>query len=234
MKKAVFNWSGGKDSALALQKIIQENEYEVISLLTTFSKETLKSSMHNISLDILTKQAESIGIPLYTVFFAKELNNYDEKMREAVDHFKQQNVAHFIFGDIHLFDVKTYRESKLNPLGIEVLEPLWGKTSEEIMEDLLRSGIKTKIIITQADKLDSSFIGKDLDADLVRLFPSDIDICGEEGEYHTLAYEGGPFKKKVEFLISEANKISHEFKLDDGELKTFEYWQAEVTCIHNL
>lgn len=229
MKKAVFNWSGGKDSALALQKIIQENEYEVISLLTTFSKETLKSSMHNISLDILTKQAESIGIPLYTVFFAKELNNYDEKMREAVDHFKEQNVAHFIFGDIHLFDVKTYRESKLNPLGIEVLEPLWGKTSEEIMEDFLRSGIKTKIIITQADKLDSSFIGKDLDADLVRLFPSDIDICGEKGEYHTLAYEGGPFKQKVEFLISEANKISHEFKLDDGELKTFEYWQAEVT-----
>ncbi|HET7118840.1 MAG TPA: hypothetical protein VFI29_20280 [Hanamia sp.] len=227
-KKAVFNWSGGKDSALALQKTLEENEFEVVSLLTAVNEETLKSSIHSVPLEILSKQAESIGIPLYTVLFAKDLKNYDEKMRETVDYYKRQDVTHFIFGDIFLTDVKAYRESKLNPLGIEVVEPLWDKTSNEIIDDFLKSGIKTKIIVTQADKLNKTFIGKELDMDLVNSLPNDVDVCGENGEYHTLSYAGGLFRKEVKFLISETNKISYNIKLDSGQTKTFEYWQAEI------
>ena len=227
-KKAVFNWSGGKDSALALHKVLEENKFEVVSLLTTMNEETLKSSMHSIPLEILSRQAESIGIPLYTVAFSKALDNYDEKMAEIVEHFKKQGVAHFIFGDIFLSDVKAYRESKLNPLGIEVVEPLWNKTSEEIIEDFLKSGIKTKIIVTQADKLDISYIGKDIDANLINSLPDNVDICGENGEYHTLAYSGGLLKKEVEFTIAEINKNTYQFKLDNGETLTSEYWEAEI------
>lgn len=228
-KKAVFNWSGGKDSALALQKVLKENEFEVIALLTTINEETLKSSMHAIPLEILSRQAESIDIPLHTVTFSKDLNNYDEKMTEAVDYFKAQGVEHFVFGDIYLSDVKTYRESKLNPLGIAVVEPLWNRTSEEIMAEFLEQGIKSKLIVIQADKLDESYIGKDLNANLVNTFPNTIDVCGENGEYHTLAYAGGLFKTEVEFHIIETRKISYDFKLDDGQTKTLEYWQAELS-----
>jgi diphthamide synthase (EF-2-diphthine--ammonia ligase) len=78
-KKAVFNWSGGKDSALALQKILIENKFEVVSLLTTINEETLSSSIHSIPLEIISKQAESIGIPLYTVLLSKDLKRYDKK-----------------------------------------------------------------------------------------------------------------------------------------------------------
>ena len=145
-KKAVFNWSGGKDSALALQKTIQEGEFELVSLLTTINEETLTSSIHAIPQKLLLKQADSIGIPLYTVLLSKEKKTYEEGMTEAISHFRNLGVSHFIFGDIFLADVKSYRESKLNPLGIDVVEPLWGKTSEEIMSDFLKSGIKTKII----------------------------------------------------------------------------------------
>ncbi len=49
-KKAVFNWSGGKDSALALQTILQDNQFDVVSLLTTINEETLTSSIHSILL----------------------------------------------------------------------------------------------------------------------------------------------------------------------------------------
>ncbi|MBN9293264.1 MAG: ATP-binding protein, partial [Flavobacteriia bacterium] len=134
-KKAVFNWSGGKDSALALQKVLQEDVFDVVSLLTTINEETLTSSIHSIPVEMLKRQADSIGIPLYTVLFAKNLANYDDKMRETVNHFKKQGVTHFIFGDIFLADIKAYRESKLNPLGIEVVEPLWNKSTAEIMDD---------------------------------------------------------------------------------------------------
>jgi uncharacterized protein (TIGR00290 family) len=226
--KAVFNWSGGKDSSLALQTILRDNQFDVVSLLTTINEETLTSSIHSIPVEILTKQADSIGIPLNIVLFAKDLKNYDDKMRETVDHFKKQGVTHFIFGDIFLADVKTYRQNKLNPLGIEVVEPLWDKSSAQIIDDFLKSGIKTKIIVTQADKLDQTFIGKDLDQNTVSSFPDDIDVCGENGEYHTLSYAGGIFKKDIHFSISQANKISYDIGLDNGQTKTFEYWQADI------
>ena len=227
-KKAVFNWSGGKDSALALQKILEANEFEVVSLLTTLNEETQKSSIHSIPLELLSRQAESIGLPLYTALFAKDLKNYDEKMHEAIVYFKKLGVTHFIFGDIFLSDIKAYRENKLNPLGIEVVEPLWNKTSNEIIEDFFTSGIKTKIIVTQADKLDQTFIGKELDSTLANTFPDDVDVCGENGEYHTFCYAGGLFKKEVVFSISETTKISYAITLDNGTTKTFEYWQAEL------
>ncbi len=227
-KKAVFNWSGGKDSALALHKVLSGNEFEVVSLLTTISGETKRSSIHAIPVDILSQQAKSIGIPLYMVSYAKDPGNYDDKMSEAVRHFQKLGVTHFIFGDIFLSDVRAYRESKLTPLGIEVVEPLWDKTSHEVMDDFLHSGIKTKIIVTQADKLDHTFIGKELDRNLVNMFPTSIDVCGENGEYHTLSYAGGPFKEKIACSITRTNKISYDFKLDSGETITFEYWQAEL------
>ena len=229
-KKAVFNWSGGKDSALALQTILQDNQFDVVSLLTTINEETLTSSIHSIPVEILSKQSVSIDIPFYTVVVAKDLKNYDSKMSETIDHFKKQGVTHFIFVDIFLGDVKTRRESKLNPVGIEVVEPLWDKSSAEIIDDFLKSGIKTKIIVTQADKLNQTFIGKELDQNTVNSFPDDIDVCGENGEYHTLSYAGGLFKKDIDFSISQTNKISYDIKLDNGQTKTFEYWQADITA----
>lgn len=228
-QKAVFNWSGGKDSALALYKILNDDKFDVVALLTTINEETLTSSVHSIPAEILAKQADSIGIPLHTVSFAKDLSNYDSIMSKTVAYFKKQGVTHFIFGDIFLEDVKSYRESKLNPLGIEVVEPLWNKSSADIMDDFLRSGIKAKIIVTQADKLDQSFIGKNLDKDTMDLFPDDVDVCGENGEYHTLSYVGGLFKKEVNFSILKTNKITYDIKLSNNQIETFEYWQADIT-----
>ncbi|WP_353166516.1 ATP-binding protein [Empedobacter brevis] len=228
LKKAVFNWSGGKDSALALQKVLEGKEFEVIALLTTITAETNTSSIHGIPLELLKKQVESIGIPLYLVTLTKDIKTYEDEMLKAVNHFKQLGVAHFIFGDIFLTDVKNYRESKLLPLGIEVVEPLWGKTSLEVMDEFLKSGIKSKIIVTQADKLDQSFIGRDLDRSVIDSFPMNVDVCGENGEYHTFSYAGDLFKTPFDFAILQTVLITHEFKLDTGEIKKCDYWQAKL------
>ena len=88
------------------------------------------------------------------------------------------------------------------------------------------SGIRTKIIVTDASKLDRSFIGQDIDAALIERMPEDVDICGENGEYHTFAYGGALFKQPVEFEIVETRQMSYDFKLENGEEKTYQYWQA--------
>lgn len=225
-KKAVFNWSGGKDSALALYTVLQQKQFEVVALLTTVNEETELSSMHAIPFSLLMKQAESIGIPLYPVFLPKNLPVYEQRMLDAAQHFKAQGVEHFIFGDIYLSDVRKYREDRLHPLGIEVVEPIWNLDSTEVMKHFLDSGIRTKIIVTDASKLDRSFIGQDIDAALIERMPEDVDICGENGEYHTFAYAGALFKQTVEFEIVETRQMSYDFKLENGEEKTYHYWQA--------
>lgn len=225
-KKAVFNWSGGKDSALALYTVLQQKQFEVVALLTTVNEETELSSMHAIPFSLLMKQAESIGIPLYPVFLPKNLPVYEQRMLDAAQHFKAQGVEHFIFGDIYLSDVRKYREDRLHPLGIEVVEPIWNLDSTEVMQNFLDSGIRTKIIVTDSSKLDRSFIGQDIDAALIERMPEDVDICGENGEYHTFAYAGALFKQTVEFEIVETRQMSYDFKLENGEEKTYHYWQA--------
>lgn len=230
-KKAVFNWSGGKDSSLALQKVLQENEYEVIALLTTVNAETLNSSIHSIPLEILEAQSDSIGIPLYIVRLpSKDLTGYDQAMEEAVTHFKTQGVSHFIFGDIFLDDLRAYREAKLSPYGIDVVEPLWDKTSKDIIEEFLVSGIRSKIIVTQADKLDETYVGRELDRHFIESLPENVDPCGENGEYHSMTYAGPLFKKEIKFSLGKPQRLSYDIKLDDGKVKTFNYWQTKVTA----
>lgn len=98
MVKAVFNWSGGKDSALALTRALECGEYEIVALLITVNRESGLSSMHNIPQKVLMRQAESIGIPLYTVGLTPkgDMADYAEAMREAVLHFKEQGVSYRI------------------------------------------------------------------------------------------------------------------------------------------
>lgn len=233
-KKAVFNWSGGKDSALALYRILQENEYDVISLLTTVNGDTLNSSIHEIPIDILEAQSDSIGIPLYTIKLpTNSMLGYDNEMTRAVIDFKNQGVNHFIFGDIFLYDVKSYRERKLKPYNIEVVEPLWNKNSDEIIEKYLTSGIQSRIIITQADKLGESYVGRKLDRNFIRSLPDNVNVCGETGEYHTLTYSGPLFKKEIEYYLGKPELVTHDIKLDNGNIQTCKYWKVKVSSKKN-
>lgn len=230
MIKAVFNWSGGKDSALALWKAMQSGEYEIIALLTTVNRDSSRSSMHGIPLSLLKKQADSIGIPLYIVDLTPKgtMEDYETAMCKAVEYFLSKGVSHFIFGDIFLHDVRVYRERQLAPYGIAVAEPLWGKTSGEIMEEFLDSGIRTVIVTTTATALGSEYIGRSIDRTLVESLPEGVDVCGENGEYHTFCYDGPLFTTPIAYELGEPFMQSFPVRLEDGTEQTFSYWFANL------
>src|SRR5690554_7823155 len=144
--KAVFNWSGGKDSALALQKVFQENKFEVIALLTTFNEADESSSAHSVPLTLMEKQAEAIGIELYPIFINKSPGDYEHKMLQAVEYFKHKGVKYLICGDLYLDEIRTYRESKLNPQGIEVEEPIGHTYPYKTIQSFLTSALRAKIV----------------------------------------------------------------------------------------
>lgn len=229
--KAVFNWSGGKDSAHALLRAIESEKYEIVALLTTVNRDTHRSTMHGIPLTLLEAQAASIGIPLYIVDLTPKGNmeDYSSAMSQAVQHFKDLGVTHFIFGDIFLHDVRQYREQQLAPYDIKVVEPLWGESSEKVMENFLSSGLKTIIVTTMVDGLGAAAIGKLIDREFVSLLSADIDPNGENGEYHTFCYDGPIFQYPIAFHLGEAFSQSYDIRLDDGTVQTYSYWFANLS-----
>lgn len=223
--KAVFNWSGGKDSAHALWRAMQSGQYEIVALLTTVNRDTQRSTMHAIPAGLLQAQAERIGIPLHVVDLTPEgdATDYAAAMSRAVERFKELGVGHFIFGDIFLHDVRRYREQQLAPHGIEVVEPLWGRTSEQVMRYFLASGLRTVVTTTEADGLGMEAIGRIVDSDFVRSLPAACDPNGENGEYHTFCYDGPIFREAVPFRLGRPFMRSHDIRLDDGTVRTYRY-----------
>lgn len=227
--KAVFNWSGGKDSALALLTALRSEKYDVVSLLTTVSGADGRSTMHAIPERVLRAQAASIGIPLCTVNVTPggEPEHDTHAMRLAAERFRAQGVTRFIFGDIFLHDVRTYREERLRPYGIEVVEPLWELaagghgsvprfgTGGGHHHDLGRA-IGQGVYRPQTELRDGGGL------------PAGIDLCGENGEYHTLCYGGPLFRQSVAFRLGEPYRWSQEVGMEDGSRRTFSYWTADI------
>jgi uncharacterized protein (TIGR00290 family) len=229
-KKCVFNWSGGKDSALALYKLLQSGDYEVVSLLTTVSSETTRSFMHAIPLSVLRAQAESIGIPFFPVLYDpnEAMSGYETVMRQTVEHFRREGVTAFAFGDIFLEDLRAYRQAQLAPYGIELIEPLWGMTSEEVMRDFLQSGLQTIVVSTMAEKLSEQYIGALISPAFVASLPDEVDVCGENGEYHTLCVDGPIFQAPVHYTLGTPFRTQHTVKLEDGTEQTFAHCFAKI------
>lgn len=144
MKKAYFNWSSGKDSALALYKVLQEKEYSVDLLITNVNQEFERVSMHGLHEILLEKQAESIGIKLQKNYFPADvtMDLYNDIMQQKMEALLDQKYTHAIFGDIFLEDLKKYRETKLAEVGVMGIFPLWKKDTKKVLEEFLALGFK--------------------------------------------------------------------------------------------
>lgn len=228
-RRAVFNWSGGKDSALALQTVLREDRYEVVSLLTTVDASNDRSSMHGIPAELLRMQADSIGLPIRIVPTGKGIEDYERAMAEAVGDFVARGAEHFIFGDIFLQDARAYRERQLKPYGVTVVEPLWGQGPERIMAAFLASGLETVVVTTDASCLGADWIGRTIDGTFRDDLPDGVDPCGENGEYHTFCHAGGMFRYPIPFRLGGPVRRSYTVTLEDGAVKSYAYWFAALT-----
>src|SRR3569833_2680505 len=108
MTKCIFNWSGGKDSSLALYHCLKNPELDIKYLVTTVNDAADRISMHGVRVELLKKQAESISIPLYQVRLPEMpgMKEYDDKKHNTKKHNKTEKITHAIFGDIFLEDLK--------------------------------------------------------------------------------------------------------------------------------
>jgi uncharacterized protein (TIGR00290 family) len=203
--KAVFNWSSGKDSALALYKVLQSDEFQIHSLVTSVNSHYNRISMHGVRTALLEKQAESLNLSLHKMEIPEmpSMEIYEEIMKKTLEDFKNEGVTHSIFGDIFLEDLRKYREDKLRTIGFEGVFPLWKIDTQELIHEFLDLGFKTIVTCVNEKFLDKSFVGRVIDEQFINDLPDKVDVCGENGEFHTFTYDGPIFSKPIEFEIGE-------------------------------
>ncbi len=203
MEKCIVSFSGGKDSVLALHDVLKEQKRKVDFLFVTVNKSTQRVNMHGVRKELITRQGFSIGIHTRKLYLPENVSMelYSKMMEAEMLLMKQRGVHSVIFGDIFLEDLKKYREEQLSVIGLKAEFPLWNKNTTELFKTFLELGYKAKIVSINLNKLSKDFLEKDLSIELLNTLPEQVDICGENGEYHTFVYDGPIFHHPVKFEV---------------------------------
>lgn len=196
-KKFVMSFSGGKDSILALYRMIKEG-YEPVALLTTAKKNEDKSWTHGISKDLLNKVSDSLNIPLIIV--ECDVHEYELKFEEKLQEAKNMGAKICVFGDIDIDDHKKWDEDRCKAVNLEAKFPLWQEEREKLVYEFIDSKFITIIKTVNLKYMGEEFLGKQLTKSLVQeIKATGSDACGENGEYHTFVINGPIFKSPIEF-----------------------------------
>lgn len=233
MKKAILNWSTGKDAAYALYKVQLEKKYDVSRLVTTVNENIGRVSMHGIRKEVLFRQVEALGLESDVIYLDENINmaDYEFQIKRYWQSPENAEVESSIFGDILLEDLKVHRENQLATVGVKAVFPLWNIKTSVLINEMIEAGFKAMVICVNERYLDKSFIGRTIDKQFVADLPSNVDPCGEHGEFHTFVYDGPNFKHPVSFELGEVVHKNYEVsvKTTDGvEVEKYGYWFLDL------
>jgi len=205
MAKAWVAWSTGKDSLWALHIACQSAHLQVVGLLSTISHAYGRVSMHGVREALLEAQARALGLPVRRVLIPSPCSNevYEAAMAEAVAEAKDLGVTSVVFGDFCLPDIRAYREEKLAGTGIEALFPLWGREPAALAAEMLAGGVRSYVTCLDPSAVPRELAGRPYDADFIAHLPEGVDPCGENGEFHTFAWDGPGFAHPIPVRVGE-------------------------------
>ncbi len=197
--RTLLSWSSGKDSAWSLHVLRQDPAVAVVGLLTTINEAADRVAMHAVRNALLDRQADTLGLPVVKVRIPSPCSNakYEAAMAAAIGGARDRGVTAVAFGDLFLVDIRRYREEALMPTGMTPLFPIWGMDTTALAADMVGSGLRAVITCVDPRQLDPSFAGRTYDARLLRDLPAGVDPCGENGEFHTFAFDGPMFDAPI-------------------------------------
>ncbi|WP_250434486.1 Dph6-related ATP pyrophosphatase [Hanstruepera flava] len=228
MHKTYFNWSTGKDSALALYYLLKNRHYKVERLITTINGSNNRVSMHGLPLSLLEKQVTSIKIPAHQIKLPEQVSiqDYNCIMQAEVKKLNNCGFTHAAFGDIFLEDLRAYREQQLAKEHVEAIFPLWNKNTKQLIQDFFDLGFKAVIVSADANYFSEDFVGKTLTQSLIDSLPKTVDPCGENGEFHTFCYDGPIFSNPIAFKIGK--KTYREYAKPNTSSETSGFWFCDL------
>jgi uncharacterized protein (TIGR00290 family) len=220
-KPVVLSWSGGKDSALALDALSRDPEVEVVGLLTSVTRSYDRISVHGVRRAMLEAQVERLGLPLFEISLDPGCTNdaYEAAFHAALEGIRRElpKVRHIAFGDLFLEDVRAYRERLLAGSGFEPMFPIWGLNTAALARRFIADGFSARLVCVDTTQLDAGFAGRLFDEDLLADFPATVDPCGERGEFHTFVSDGPQFSAPIPYRVGETVLRDERFMFCDIE-----------------
>lgn len=182
------------------------------------SEEFHRVSFHGTEARLIQLQSQAIGIPLLQKEASRD--GYESDFKDAVRSLIPDGVEGMVFGDIYLQEHRDWVERVCGELGIEAIEPLWGRSSEEILESLIDNGFEAVIVSAKSGLIDEDWVGRRLDRAFMDYLKSKkIDLCGENGEYHTLVVNGPLFQRQIKLTESRTIARDRHWFLDTASYK---------------
>lgn len=205
-------WSGGKDSALALDRSRRAGR-NVSLLISFYDGSTGRVRFHATRIEMLEAQAGAIGLELTAVATAWE--EMEGRLHTLLESLAKDGFKGVVFGDIHLADVRAWYESRVTAAGLEHVEPLWGDPPAVLLQEFVDSGGRAVVTCVELAKLDSSWLGRVVDERFAtEIGATGIDVCGENGEYHSFAFAGPVFTRPVRWMTGQRRTDAGFVQLD--------------------
>ena len=204
-RKTLLSWSSGKDSAWTLQVLRRSADVEVVGLMTTVNRTFQRISIHAVRLELLQRQAQAAGLPLYQIGLPYPCSNadYEAAMESFVGRARSEGIECMAFGDLFLADIRKYREERLAGTGITPLFPIWQTPTGELAKQMIDRGLRAVVTCVDPKELPASFAGREFDEQFLADLPPHVDPCGERGEFHTFAFDGPMFRSAIDVEIGE-------------------------------
>lgn len=205
----LLSWSSGKDSAWTLYQLQKDPAVEVVGLLTTFNSQFKRSAIHGVRQQLLQLQAEAAELPLIEIPLPWPCTNerYETIMERAlVDARAQLQIDAVAFGDLYLEDIRRYRETQMAGTGLDLVFPLWQIPTDQLAQQMISGGLKAVITCLDPRVMPEHLAGDQFSHQLLAELPETVDPCGENGEFHTFAWDGPMFKNSVSVIAGEVVK----------------------------
>lgn len=187
--RAVVLWTGGKDCNLALHEA-KKDGYEIIALVT-FGWGDAKFLAHPIH--VMKQQAKALNIPHVIIPLSEP---YKESYEDAIAGIKTTyGIETIVTGDIAEIHGNTnWITDRSKPAGVKVYLPLWCHDRELLLQKLISLNFKTIFSCVKEPWFTSEWLGRSLTTKTLEELKSlhqlnGVDVCGEQGEYHTLVLD---------------------------------------------
>ncbi len=200
-KKFVASYSGGKDSMLSIYRAIKKG-LKPLCFIITYNTDRNRSWFHGIPENVLDSISKSIGVPIHLIKTSGD--EYEANFEKGLKKAKELGAEVCVFGDIDLEGHLTWCTKRCENVGIEACFPLWQEDRKKLVYEFLDSGFKTAFTVINNEKMNNKYLGLTMTKEICEEIEKEgVDVCGENGEYHTFVFDGPIFNEKVEFKFGD-------------------------------